>query len=142
MNWRNLVFHNIWWKVFSLLIAMIVWSTYHISGGTFSFGALYEDTTPMVFPNYRPRILTRQIDQHRYRIIPEEVTVTVAGRREVVMGMNVRDIAVFVDMQDYVVGGTNLLPVRVRPPAGIAVSSVTPDTVRVIRLEPEILPPD
>jgi len=142
MNWRNLIFHNLWWKVFSLLIAMIVWSTYHISGGTFSFGALYEDTTPMVFPNYRPRILTRQSDQHHYQIQPGEVMVTVSGRRELMRDVNVRDIVVFVDVQDYVVGGTNLIPVQVRPPPGVTKFSVTPERVEVTRLEPEFLPTD
>ncbi len=142
MNWRNLVLQNLWWKVFSLLIAMIVWSTYHISGGTFSFGTLYQDSTPMVLPNYRPRILTRQIDQHRYQLRPEEVTVTVTGQREAVLSLNIRDIAVYVDMQEYVVGATNLLPVQVRTPPGVKFSSVKPERVQVTRIEPEFLPPD
>lgn len=142
MNWRDLIFQNVWWKIFSLLIAMIVWSTYHISGGTFSFGALYEDTTPMVFPNYRPRILTRQTDQYRYELRPEEVTITVAGRREAVQAMNVRELAVFVDMQDYLVGGTNLLPVQVRTPAGVKLSSVIPERVQVTRVHPAFRPTD
>lgn len=142
MNWRDLIFHNLWWKVFSLLIAVIVWSTYHISGGTFSIGALYEDTTQMVFPNYRPRILTRQTDLHRYQIRPEEVTVTVSGRRDAVLTMNIRDIAVYVDMQEYVAGETNLLPVQIRTPPGIKVSGVIPERVQATRLEPEFMPAD
>ena len=35
MSWHDLIFKNFWWKLFSLLIAMIVWSTYHINGGSF-----------------------------------------------------------------------------------------------------------
>ena len=31
MNWRGLFFDHLGWKLFSLLIAFIVWSTYHIS---------------------------------------------------------------------------------------------------------------
>lgn len=141
MKWRELILRNLWWKVFSLLIAVIVWSTYHISGGTFGiFGALYEDTTPMVFPNYRPRVLTRQGDLHQYKLHPGEVTVTVAGRRAAMLDVNVREIVVFVDVQDFLVGGTNLLPVHVRTPPGVSRFSVTPERVEVTRREPEPLP--
>lgn len=142
MNWRDLFLENFWWKLFSLLIAMIVWSTYHINGGSFSLSSLYEDTTPTRFPNYRPRILTRQGDKHRYQILPEEVTITVSGRRDDVLEMNVRDILVYVDLQEFVVGSTNPLPVQVRTPAGIILSSVKPEKVQVIRLDPEFMPAD
>ena len=45
MNWRNLIFNNLGWKLFSLLIAMIIWSTYHTGEeGIIDIGGnLFED---------------------------------------------------------------------------------------------------
>ena len=137
MSWHDLIFKNFWWKLFSLLIAMIVWSTYHINGGSFSLGALYDETTTREWST-RPRLLTRLNDPHRYRAVPEEVSITLVGRKTLIGSLNLKEVIVFVDVQEYVVGGTNLLPVQVRTPQGIVLNTrVNPEKVLVQQLEPE-----
>ena len=133
MNWRGLMLDNLGWKLFSLLIAFLVWSTYHISGGSFRLGLL-DNMTAESWPGYRPRILTRQNDLYRYRIVPEEVSISVAGRRESMSNLRSRDRLAYVDANDYVVGGTNLVPVQVRTLPGITVTQIKPEKVLIERI--------
>lgn len=141
MNWRSLLLDNLGWKLFSLLIAFLVWSTYHISGGSFRL-ALLDSITAESWPGYRPRILTRQNDPHRYRLVPEEVSISVAGRRETITKLKSRDRLAYVDAYDYVVGGTNLVAVQVRTPPGITVTQIKPEKVLIERVPSDFLPPD
>lgn len=140
MKLRDLILHNFWWKLVSLLVAVIVWSTYYISGGTFQIGALTTDDATSRFEGYRPRLLKRQSDPHRYQFSPEEVTVSFSGARELLDRMTFKDIVVYVDVQDYLVGATNLLTVQVRTPPNVKLVSVKPDKLAVRRVEPVVLP--
>lgn len=140
MKWRNLILHNFWWKLVSLLVAVIVWSTYYLSGGTFQWGVLTADDATSRFEGYRPRLLKRQSDPHRYQFSPEEVTFSFAGTREQLDRMTFKDIVVYVDVQDYLVGGTNSLTVQVRTPPNVKLVSVRPETLTVRRVEPAVLP--
>ena len=143
MNWRGLFFDHLGWKLFSLLIAFIVWSTYHISGGSFRIGDyLLDNAAAGNWKGYRPRIMTRQNDPHHYRLVPEEVSISVAGRRETVNALRTRDVVAYVDAQDYTVGGTNVVNVQVRTPPGITVIQVKPDKVLIERVPSDFLPPD
>ena len=139
MKLRDLILHNFWWKLVSLLVAVIVWSTYYISGGRF-LDALTTDDATSRFEGYRPRLLKRQSDIHRYQFSPEEVTVSFSGTREQLDRMTFKDITVYVDVQDYLVGATNLLAVQVRTPPNVKLVSVTPDRLTVQRVEPVVLP--
>lgn len=140
MSWHDLIFKNFWWKLFSLLFAMIVWSTYHINDGSFSLGALYNESTTREWST-RPRLLTRLNDPHRYKAMPEEVSITLVGRRALIGTLNLKEVIVFVDVQEYVVGGTNLLTVQVRTPQGSVLNTrVNPRKVLVQQLEPEFRP--
>lgn len=140
MKLRDLILHNFWWKLVSLLVAVIVWSTYYISGGTFQIGALTTDDATSRFEGYRPRLLKRQSDIHRYQFSPEEVTISFSGAREQLDRMTFKDIVVYVDVQDYLVGATNLLAVQVRTPPNVKLVSVKPDKLTVRRVEPVVLP--
>jgi hypothetical protein len=140
MKWRDLILHNFWWKLMSLLVAVIVWSTYYISGGTFQIGVLATEDATSRFEGYRPRLLKRQSDPHRYQLSPEEVTLSFAGARELLDRMTFKDITVYVDVQDYLVGATNLLTVQVRTPPNVKLVSVKPDKLLVRRVEPAVVP--
>lgn len=141
MKLRDLILHNFWWKLVSLLVAVIVWSTYYISGGTFHFGALTADDATSRFEGYRPRLLNRQSDPHRYQFSPQEVTVSFSGARTLLDSMTFKDLVVYVDLQEYLVGSTNLLSVQVRTPPGVTLVSVKPDKLLVQRIEP-VPPPN
>ncbi|HSH17568.1 MAG TPA: CdaR family protein [Verrucomicrobiae bacterium] len=139
MKLRDLILHNFWWKLVSLLVAIIVWSTYYIGGGTF-LGALTPDDATSRFEGYRPRLLKRQSDIHRYQFSPEEVTISFSGARELLDRMTFKDIVVYVDVQDYLVGATNSLAVQVRTPPNVKLVSVKPDKLTVRRVEPAVVP--
>jgi hypothetical protein len=137
MNWRNLFLHNLGWKLFSLLIAMLVWNTYHLTGGSWLGRVLAGDTKNANYVGFRPRILTRQGETRQFRTRPEQVEITVSGAPADIDRLEVKDILAFVDAQEFKEGDTNSLPVTVRVGLGYNVTRIVPERVHLERVKEE-----
>jgi len=142
MNWRNLIFNNLPWKLLSLFIAMIIWSTYH-SGeeGTIDIGGnLFEDKVSRELIGYHVQLLSQQNGSRTVELEPEDVTISLRGTAEIMAPITSRDVLAYVDVSNLAPGTTNKIPIAVRAPNGVKVVSVYPTntTVRVIEkiLEP------
>lgn len=142
MNWRGIFINNLGWKLFSLLIALVVWSTYHLSGGSFLFTGLAGETDSVNYAGFRPRILLRQGDNRRFRLQPEQVRITISGLPNDVNQLDVKDILAYVDAQDYQDGNTNLVTVHVNVGPNLVVSKVQPDKVVLEQIPEQFHPND
>lgn len=140
MNWRSLFAHNLGWKLFSLLIALIVWNTYHLTGGFWN--DFTGETRTANYVGFRPRILIRQGETRRFRLRPETVEITISGPPNDVDQLEVKDILAYVDVQDFQEGSTNPVPVRVTVGTNFVVTGIQPKTVQVERIPDEFHPTD
>jgi hypothetical protein len=111
---RRLTKVNLGLKCFSLLLAALIWST-----SQRNFGPL-----PIT-------VMTEAADLRAFRVVPSEVTVTVAGRPEALQSLSSRDIQVFVNLVDVVDTAGLIKKIDVFPPTGITVLKVNPPVVQV-----------
>ncbi|HAV64534.1 MAG TPA: hypothetical protein DCY13_19470 [Verrucomicrobiales bacterium] len=138
MNWRDLVFHNLRWKLFSVFIAVVVWNTYHLSDGTLGLREEIFDTSATgKFVGVNVRVLTPQGSPYNYRASPPTVDFKVVGTREVVDSLSRGDLLVYVDAADFNEEGTNTVPVHVHIPTRATLLEVKPERIRLIRSELE-----
>jgi YbbR domain-containing protein len=128
---RNLVLEDFWLKLFSLLLAVLLWLTV-----TF---ASRKD------PGIDQRVLSKMLsvtilasteDVHNFRVSPSEVAVTVQGNPKTLQNLQTNDIRAIVDLTG--VGAARELRKRVEVsvPAGVTHMRVMPEEVQVI------FPPD
>ena len=91
---RDLILNNFWWKVTSLLLAMIVWFVVH---GTDSDKSLLP-TAQKTFSNHPLGVMREAADKRAIRITPTEVTVIVTAP----IGTQLRDsdIQTFIDLNE------------------------------------------
>jgi hypothetical protein len=142
VNWRNLIFNNLGWKLFSLLIAMIIWSTYHTGEeGMIDIGGnLFEDKVTRDIIGYHVQLLSQQDTSQRVELNPEDITITLRGAPEVMNPLALPDVLAFVDLANLRPGVTNVIPISVRVPAGVRVVSVSPTNINVRIVEETTVP--
>jgi YbbR domain-containing protein len=132
---RRLIKENLGLKCFSLLLAALVWFTirfglhYHVSLTTNS------PVDQRIFGPLPITVMTEAADLHSFRVVPSQVTVTVAGNPEALQSLAGREIQVFVNLVDMEDIGGMIKKIDVFPPAGITVLKVNPPVVQVERLK-------
>lgn len=132
---RRLIKENLGLKCFSLLLAALIWFTirfglhYHVS---------LTPNNPMdrrIFGPLPITVMTEAADLRAFRVVPSEVTVTVAGSPEALQSLADREIQVFVNLVDLEDIGGMIKKIDVFPPAGITVLKVNPPVVQIERLK-------
>lgn len=132
---RRLIKENLGLKCFSLLLAALVWFTirfglhYHVSLTT------NNPVDQRIFGPLPITVMTEAADLHSFRVVPSQVTVTVAGNPEALQSLAGREIQVFVNLVDMEDIGGMIKKIDVFPPAGITVRKVNPPVVQVERLK-------
>ena len=127
---RDLILHNFWWKLTSLILATGVWITFH-SGSRLRLqmpDELVRGTDRKEFANCPVSILKGPNDPARYKVSPAEVTVEIVGESPSVHRLMFADLQVFVDARDQ---NTGLANVVVYAPDGFHVESVSPSRVHL-----------
>jgi YbbR domain-containing protein len=128
---RNLVLEDFWLKLFSLVLAVLLWLTV-----TF---ASRKDTgaDQRVLPKMLPvTILASTEDAHNFRVSPSEVAVTVQGNPKTLQNLQTNDIRAIVDLTGVGAARDLRKRIEVSVPAGVTLMRVMPDEVQVI------FPPD
>jgi YbbR domain-containing protein len=128
---RNLVLEDFWLKLFSLVLAVLLWLTV-----TF---ASRKDTVAdqRVLPKMLPvTILASTEDAHHFRVSPSEVAVTVQGNPKTLQNLQTNDIRAIVDLTGVGAARDLRKRIEVSVPAGVTLMRVMPDEVQVI------FPPD
>lgn len=129
MATREFIVHNFWWKVTSLLLAVIVW-----------FVVKAQDTStsrPQVLPRHSYRfkshplnVMRDSVDKRPLRVTPNEVDITVTTPITETSRLSASDIQTFVDLAE-VDPQTRKAPIRVYVTRGIRLEKITPTEAMV-----------
>jgi hypothetical protein len=135
MRWRDLIFHNLWLKLFSLLLAMLVWFAARtqlaenpVVPAAFSANDAQRDFDRTVL------VLTPPTDSRVFRVDPPNVTVTVSGPASLVQELTEGKVDVFVSAPG---PGVNAepVPIEVVVPKGITVVQTRPAAAMVREID-------
>jgi YbbR domain-containing protein len=122
MPLRSLFLDHLWLKVFSLILAALIWLTIHAN--------LDRDTREVVrrFDQVPVALLSDSTERRTFVLDPPQVNVTVKGPKAVIDGLG--DIHAYVELASHA-GNTGNYTVEVLAPAGVTVVLVSPRTVFV-----------
>jgi YbbR domain-containing protein len=128
---RNLVLEDFWLKLFSLLLAVLLWLT--VTFASRKDVGIDQRVLSKMLP---VTILASTEDVHNFRVSPSEVAVTVQGNPKTLQNLQTNDIRAIVDLTG--VGAARELRKRIEVlvPAGVTHMRVMPEEVQVI------FPPD
>lgn len=136
---RQVILHNFWLKLFSLMLATLVW--FAVAFGMQS--GLRVVTNPITNPIQREKlrlpisVLTQPADARVFRVLPEFVDVTVEGEAAVLRDfLRKEDIAAYVDLNVIRHNEKSAQRIRVHVPDGVVVIDVTPQTTLVEQISP------
>ena len=121
---RSLILDHFWLKLFSLILATLIWLTVRSNLSSASF----EENRTFLS---RPILVLSDTAEHSGVLVsPSNASVTVRGPTSLVREFTEEDIHVFVRLSDrHQFSGE--LPVHVHLPAGASVALITPTTARV-----------
>ena len=139
MAWRNLMVHNLGWKLLSLFLGALVW--YSVNRGIergFTFSRPNSVTIELPVS-----ILTSGQIPTAFEVRPAKVRVTVQGRRDVLKRLLPDDIVAYVDLSDVFTATEVQRPVEVNVQRGATAILVDPASVRVLltRDDGQVKPP-
>jgi len=124
---RDLFFNDLWLKLFSLALAVLIWLTV----------SLAVQKRPEVRTFSKLPVLTMSaMGDVRMRIRPALVDVTVQGERTLLSELRGNDILVRVDLTGIKPGDSVKKRIEVSTLAGITLVSVEPQEVEVFPLAP------
>ncbi len=128
---RNLVLEDFWLKLFSLLLAILLWLT--VSVASRKDGGVDRRVISKMLP---VTVLAASEDIHNFRVSPGEVEVTVQGNPKALDNLQTNDIRAIVDLSGVGVARDLRKRIEVSVPAGITTVRVMPEEAQVI------FPPD
>jgi len=127
---RHLFVEDIWWKLFSLGLAILIWITV-------TFVSQREPgTVPRVFSNLPVKVMSSSEDVRAFKVNPSTVDVTLRGDPQHLQNLGSDDVHVMVDLTGVAAAHDLREPVVVSVPPGITFMRATPQEVQVI------FPPD
>jgi hypothetical protein len=131
---RHLVFHDFWLKLFSLVLAVLTWLTVTFNSqrdpsGISAFSAPVPERTLF---NLHVVVMSSAEDVRNFKVIPNEVAVTVQGEARSLATLQAKDIRVLVDLTGMQATGNVTRRIEVSTPTGITHAQVIPPEVRVI----------
>jgi YbbR domain-containing protein len=131
---RKLVFEDFWLKLFSLVLAVLMWFTISsaIRQGNPSASPLGTESQILrTFSQVPVVVLSSAPQTGRFKIQPETVELTVEGTATSVHNLQDSDISVIVDLTGIETAHDLLKRLKVSKPAGIAKVKVVPEEVQV-----------
>jgi YbbR domain-containing protein len=131
---RHLIFHDFWLKLFSLVLAILIWLTVSV--------AIKKEVSPVsslvftpgerMFYNLPITIISSAADVRDFKVSPHEVELAVRGDAKTLQSLQGRDIRVFVDLTTYDPKTDKTRRIEVATPAGVSHWRVNPDEVQII----------
>ena len=130
---HHLVFHDFWLKLFSLVLAVLIWFTVSL--------AIQKETSPVppLIRNMAQRtflrlpvvVLSSAEDVREIEINPKEVEVTVEGEPRILQNVQSKDIRAIVDLTG-IKAAELRKRIEVSTPAGVTHVRVAPQEVEII----------
>lgn len=133
MALRELIIHDVWWKIFSVALAVVIWVTVN----PVSQDERHRTINPLgtsqvrVFTNMPVVVRSSATNLQAFSISPETVEVTIGGRSEFVNAVTEHDISVTVDLTDIESARALRKRVDVVPPPGVTFIKAFPSHVDV-----------
>jgi YbbR domain-containing protein len=128
---RNLVLKDFWLKLFSLMLAVLLWLAVKVASR--KDGGIDQRVSSKMLP---VAILALAEDVHNFRVSPSEVEVTLQGNPKTLQSLQANDLRAFVDLTGVGAARDLRKRIEVSVPAGVTPLSVIPEEVQVI------FPPD
>jgi YbbR domain-containing protein len=96
---REWLVHDFGWKIFSLLLAAVIWLTVHRIL-TEPNSAVAPHGTTTTYDNLPVQMVSTRADVHNYRLVRPAVKVTVSGTPEVMTVLQASQVHATVDLTD------------------------------------------
>ncbi|MEO6035699.1 MAG: CdaR family protein [Verrucomicrobiota bacterium] len=138
MSIRAFIQHNFWLKLFSFVLATLIWFAIHYGiRGDFRLPQ-NPITTPTTreFSRLPVRILSRSGDTNVFTVVPAYIYVQVTGEAAVLANLNPQNIAVYVDLANVRSLEETNQQVRLDFPDGVTIIKVAPRAVNVELVSP------
>jgi len=129
---RDLIFKDIGWKIFSVLLAAGIWLTVHRILLESPEPAALGGASSLTYGNLPVLIVAAASDVHLYRVAPNAVSVTVRGSPDAIAVLQANQIRATVDLTDIESAKELKRRVDVSVPSGITLVSVEPPKVGII----------
>jgi|SRR5437879_6405206 len=123
---RNLFFKDVWLKIFSFSLAVLIWLTV-----SFAFPGLPIHSSERTF-SLPVVVMSSAADVRSFKVNPNEVEVTIQGDAELLAKLQTKDIRVLVDLTAVSPVGDVFKRIEVSTPPGVTHVRVQPQDVQVI----------
>ena len=136
---KALFTYNRWQKIFSLLLASLIWFAVRTGIG---LNLRVDDVgrDGRRFAGLPITVLTTASDLGRYQVVPATVTLVLRGDPEVLKDLAPADIEVYVNLVEPG-PGRSTRPIHFHAPAGTEVVTINPVEVQIERITNALLPP-
>jgi len=136
MSFRSLIFDHLWLKVFSLVLATLIWLAVHANlQNEPVLGRKFGKDSTFSFVHRPILVLFESSDHPIVSVVPQHASITIEGPANLVDNLKDDDVDVFVRVSDRQPLGTNF-PVHVRLPAGATLKRVDPLSAKVSASNP------
>jgi len=133
MTPQDIVTKDLGWKVFSLVLAAVIWFTVRPVGRDAArTGNPLVGSVPRSFTNLPVVIMSSAADVRAFHVNPDVVSVKVSGSSDVVAALTERDIRVTVDLTEIESARGLQARVVVAVPPGVTFIKATPPQVDVV----------
>lgn len=135
MTLRRFIFEDFGLKLFSLGVALLIWTAVHFAVEKEADLAVTPLTRISVrtFPDRPVLVVSLEADVRGFKVKPSHVNVTVRGETTVLDKLQDKDIHVIVELTNVTVSASLRQRVEVSTPSGVTLHvRATPDEVEVI----------
>jgi YbbR domain-containing protein len=123
---------DIWWKLFSLVLAVVIWLTVYKIREEPAFPAAVVTGVPLTYGSLPVLVVSAASDVRDFRVLPGTVAVKVSGPAEVMAVLQANQIHPVVDLTDIASARNLKRQVQVSTPPGVTLVSVEPAEVGVL----------
>jgi YbbR domain-containing protein len=129
---RNLVVRDFWLKLFSFVLAVLIWFTINVAiKNQLPPQASLTLSQQLIIPDLPVVILSSAEDVRSARVNPKTVDVTVQGDARILKTLQKKDIRVLVDLTGIEAANALRKRIEVSTPPGVTHVRVDPEEVQV-----------
>jgi YbbR domain-containing protein len=129
---RTLLIKDWGWKLFSLVVAAAIWLTVNRILHESNIAAPRAGNSTLTYGKLPVFIVAAAADVHLYRVVPDNISVTVSGAPDVIADLKANQIRATVDLTDIDSAKDLKRRVDISVPSGVTLVSVEPSKVGVI----------
>ena len=103
ISWRQLIFHNFWLKLFSLVLAGLIWFivNFDLQNSAAFTNDVLKGNEEELMTNITVAVLSSPGDPRRFTIQPPNVNLVLSGRGAMLRSINPGEVRVFVDLRGF-----------------------------------------